>query len=162
MNIFRTGIGYDVHKFTENRKLILGGIEIPFNKGLSGHSDADALMHSITDALLGALALGNIGTFFPDSDPQFKDAPSELFLRHAVKLVKQNGFEIGNIDATVVLEKPKLNPFISSIRKNLAEIMETEVSQVSVKATTSEGMGFVGEGEGIKVISIALLFKVRE
>ncbi len=162
MNIFRTGIGYDVHKFAENRKLILGGIEIPFDKGLSGHSDADALMHSITDALLGALALGNIGTFFPDSDEQFKDASSEIFLRHAVKLVKQNGFEIGNIDATVVLEKPKLNPFIPSIRKKLAEIMKTEVSRVSVKATTSEGMGFVGEGEGIKVISIALLFKVRE
>ncbi len=161
MDLFRTGIGYDVHQFAEGRKLILGGVEIPFNKGLKGHSDADALMHSITDALLGALALGNIGTFFPNTNPEFKDAPSKIFLLHAVKLLRENHFEIGNIDATVVLDKPRLNPFILDIRKNLANLMEIDISKVSVKATTSERMGFVGEGKGVKVLSTALIFKVE-
>jgi len=160
-SIFKIGLGYDVHQFDEGRKLILGGVLIPFNKGLQGHSDADALLHSITDALLGALALGNIGTFFPESNPEFKNAESKIFLERAVELVRENQFEIGNIDSTIILDSPKLNPFIPQIRKNISNILLVDISQVSVKATTSEGMGFVGEGKGIKVMSIALLIKAN-
>lgn len=160
MNLpFRIGFGYDVHPFGRNRKLILGGIEIPYELGLAGHSDADALLHSITDALLGALALGDIGTHFPDTDERYKGADSKVLLNEVYKLVVAKGYKVGNIDTTVVLEKPKLKPFITKIQNSIASILDIDATQVSVKATTSEKMGFVGEGRGIKVYSVVLIFK---
>lgn len=160
MNLpFRIGFGYDVHPFGRNRKLILGGIEIPCELGLAGHSDADALLHSITDALLGALALGDIGTHFPDTDERYKGADSKVLLNEVYKLVVAKGYKVGNIDTTVVLEKPKLKPFITKIQNSIASILDIDATQVSVKATTSEKMGFVGEGRGIKVYSVVLIFK---
>ncbi len=156
---FRIGFGYDVHRFAEGRKLILGGVEIPHDKGLLGHSDADALLHSITDALLGALALGDIGRHFPDTDPLNKNKASKVFLKYAYDLVVEKGFSLSNIDATIVTEKPKLLPYIESIRKNIAGILGVETEKISVKATTSERMGFVGSGEGLKVYSVVLIEK---
>lgn len=160
MNLpFRVGFGYDVHPFEENRKLILGGIEIPYHLGLKGHSDADALLHAITDAVLGAVSLGDIGAHFPDTDEKYKGADSKVLLKEAYKLVLDKNYKIGNIDVTVVLEKPKLRPFISDMCKSVAAVLDIDVSQVSIKATTEEKMGFVGEGKGIKVYSVVLLFK---
>jgi len=153
----RIGFGYDVHKLVENRKLILGGIEIPFNKGTLGHSDGDALIHSICDALLGALALGDIGSHFPDTSSEFKDIDSKILLRTTVEIIRKNGWEIGNIDTTVCLEKPKLRNHIELMQKTLASTMGIEDHQVSVKATTTETMGFVGTGEGVAVYAIAML-----
>lgn len=153
----RIGYGFDTHQLVEGRKLILGGVEIPFEKGLLGHSDADVLLHAITDAMLGAVALGDIGQHFPDTDPEFKGADSRALLRHCYRLVREEGFEIGNIDATVVAERPKLMPYIGQIRKTIAEDLEIELNQVSVKATTSEKMGFVGRQEGIAATAITLL-----
>ena len=158
---YRTGIGYDVHDFTENRKLVLGGIEIPFEKGLAGHSDADVLLHAITDALLGALALGDIGQHFPDTDQQFKNYDSSIFLGKANELVKENGYKISNIDATVTLEKPKLTTYISKMTERIAEILEIDINQVSVKATTTEKLGFVGREEGIAAIATVLIAKLK-
>ncbi|KUG26081.1 2-c-methyl-d-erythritol 2,4-cyclodiphosphate synthase [hydrocarbon metagenome] len=158
-NQFRIGFGYDVHQLTEKRKLFLGGIEIPHTKGLQGHSDADALLHSITDALLGSLSLGDIGTHFPNSDPKFKDIQSKILLTESYYLVKQKGYTISNIDATVVTEQPKLNPYILKIRESISEILNLSMEQVSVKATTSEKMGFVGEEKGIKVYAVVLIQK---
>jgi 2-C-methyl-D-erythritol 2,4-cyclodiphosphate synthase len=149
MNNIRIGYGYDVHKFSEDRKLVLGGIEIPFEKGLLGHSDADVLLHAITDAILGALALGDIGSHFPDDDPKYEGADSVELLKHCYRLVKEKGYVIGNMDATVIAERPKLQPYINSIREQVAKIFETEVGNISVKATTSEKMGFAGREEGI-------------
>ncbi len=153
----RVGFGYDVHQFAESRKLVLGGIEIPFEKGLLGHSDADALSHAIGDALLGSLALGDIGTHFPDSDARYAGISSLLLLKQISELVGKNGHKIGNIDSTIVLEKPKMLPHISSMRKNIADSLSIEETQVSVKATTSEKMGFVGVGDGIAVYAIVLV-----
>ena len=156
---FRSGFGFDVHAFSKNRKLILGGIEIPHTKGLQGHSDADALMHSITDAIVGALALGDIGQHFPDTDPEFKNADSSIFLKQAFKLIKEKGYLIGNIDSMISLEKPKLAKYILLIRENISSILEIEMDQVSIKAGTNEKLGFVGREEGIAVFSIVLLIK---
>jgi 2-C-methyl-D-erythritol 2,4-cyclodiphosphate synthase len=153
----RIGYGFDTHKLVDGRKLILGGVEIPFEKGLLGHSDADVLLHAITDAILGAVALGDIGQHFPDNDPEFKDADSRVLLMHCYKLVKKEGFEIGNIDATVVAERPKLMPYMNQIRETIALDLELKLNQISVKATTSEKMGFVGRQEGITATAVALL-----
>jgi 2-C-methyl-D-erythritol 2,4-cyclodiphosphate synthase len=144
---FKIGFGYDVHQFADDRKLFLGGIEIPHTKGLKGHSDADALLHSITDALLGALALGDIGTHFPNSDSQYKGIASKILLNKTYERVLEKGYKIANIDATVVAENPKLNPHIKEIRESISQILNLSHEQVSVKATTSEKMGFVGEDE---------------
>ena len=159
MSDFKIGFGYDVHKFAENRKLILGGVEIPFDKGLEGHSDADALLHAICDALLGALALGDIGKHFPDTDIRYKNAESAIFLRESYKLVKEKGYKLGNIDSTVILEKPKLMPHIDKMRERIANVLNVSVDLVSIKATTSEKMGFVGSGEGIKAVASVLIAK---
>ncbi len=153
----RIGYGYDTHQLIEGRKLILGGVEIPFEKGLLGYSDADVLLHAITDAILGAVALGDIGQHFPDNDPEFKDADSRRLLRHCYDLVKKEGFEIGNIDATIVAERPKLLPFILQIRNTIALDLGIASSKISVKATTSEKMGFAGREEGITATAVALL-----
>ncbi len=156
---FRTGFGFDVHALKEGRKLILGGIEIPHSKGLLGHSDADALLHSITDAMLGALALGDIGQHFPDTKAEFKDADSSMFLRLAYKLVKQKGYSLGNIDAMISLQQPKISKFIMRMRENISSILGVGLDQVSVKAGTNEKLGFVGREEGVGVFSTVLLIK---
>ena len=155
----RIGIGYDVHQLTEDRDLILGGIKIPHQKGLLGHSDADVLTHAIIDALLGALSLGNIGDHFPDTDPQYKDISSLELLTHVNKLIHDRNYSIINIDSTVVAEQPKLKPHIPDIRKSLSEVLNLDIDQVSVKATTSEKIGFEGRQEGMSVQSVALLQK---
>ena len=159
---YRTGIGFDVHAFAENRKLIIGGIDIPYSKGLAGHSDADVLLHSITDALFGAVALGDLGKHFPDSDANYKDADSKLLLREAYELVKEEGYKLGNLDAVVALEKPKLSPFIQKIRESIATILESKVGQVSVKATTNEKLGFIGREEGIAGFATVLVIKSQK
>ena len=156
---FRTGFGYDVHQFAENRKLIIGGVEILFHKGLLGHSDADVLLHAITDAMLGALALGDLGKHFPDTDNRYKNADSKIFLSETYKMIVEQGYKIGNIDATVVLEKPKLAPHIAKMRNVIAGLLTCSEEQISVKATTSEKMGFVGNEEGVKAYANILLMK---
>jgi len=156
---FKIGFGYDVHQFADDRKLFLGGIEIPHTKGLKGHSDADALLHSITDALLGALALGDIGTHFPNSDSRYKGIASKILLNKTYERVLEKGYKIANIDATVVAENPKLNPHIKEIRESISQILNLSHEQVSVKATTSEKMGFVGEEKGVKVYAVVLIYK---
>ncbi len=153
----RIGHGYDVHKFAENRALIIGGVKIPFEKGLLGHSDADVLLHAISDALLGAAALGDIGKHFPDSDPAFKGADSRVLLRHCVSLLKEKKLKVSNIDATVITQKPKLATFISQMIKNIAEDCGLEAEKVNVKATTEEGLGFTGEMLGISAHAVCLL-----
>lgn len=155
--MFRIGFGNDVHRLETGRKLILGGIEIPSEKGAVGHSDADALTHSITDAIFGALALGDIGTHFSDKDERWKNADSFVFLAEAVKLMKENGFGIENVDSTITLETPKLLPFIDEIRENLGLILETDFARISVKAKTAEKCDAVGEMRAIKSESIILL-----
>ncbi len=156
---FRTGFGYDVHQFAENRKLIIGGVEIPFHKGLLGHSDADVLLHAITDALLGTLALGDLGKYFPDTDNRFKNADSKFFLSETYKMILKRGYKIGNIDATVVLEKPKLAPHISKMQNVISELLKCSKEQISIKATTSEKMGFVGNEVGAKAFATVLIMK---
>lgn len=156
---FRTGFGYDVHEFASGRKLFLGGIEIPSDKGLLGHSDADVLLHAVCDAILGALALGDIGDHFPNTNPAYKDIDSKKLLSSVYKLMNEQGYEIGNCDCTVVLEKPKLAPHIISMRQAISEILNIEFSQISIKATTSEGLGFVGRSEGAAAFSTVLLIK---
>ena len=153
----RIGIGYDVHKLIPNRKLILGGVEIPYELGLLGHSDADVLTHAVCDALLGAAALGDIGVHFPASDNKYKDISSLVLLKHVGGLLAKNGYTVGNIDCTICAEAPKLAPFIEVMRKNIAAALDTEASRVSVKATTTEGLGFCGRGEGISAYAICLL-----
>ncbi len=157
MDKLRIGHGYDVHRLTEGRELILGGVHIPHATGLLGHSDADVLAHAISDALLGALALGDIGKHFPDSDPQYKGADSLKLLAAVVALIRQHGYEIGNVDATILAQKPKLAPHISAMRQNLANAMGVSVEQVSVKATTEEGLGFTGTEEGMAAHAVCLL-----
>lgn len=154
---FRIGFGYDVHPFEDGRELILGGVKIDSKRGLKGHSDADVLLHSITDALLGSLALGDIGTHFPDTDSTFKGADSSLLLHRSYQMVTDLGYVLVNADVTVVAESPKLNPFIYKIRKRISEILNCNKSQISIKATTSEKMGFVGREEGIAVHAVVLV-----
>ena len=156
---FRVGIGYDVHKFASDRKLFLGGIEIPSEKGLEGHSDADVLLHSICDALLGAASLGDIGKHFPNTDEKFKNISSLVLLEKVNELISSNGYLIGNIDATVLAEKPKLFPYIHQMKNKIAETLNLSVDQISIKATTNEKIGFVGREEGIAAISVALLYR---
>ena len=156
---YRTGIGFDVHAFTEGRKLILGGIEIPFEKGLAGHSDADAVLHAITDALLGSLALGDIGKHFPDSDNKYKNADSSLFLIEAYKLVKEKDYFLSNLDVVITLQQPKLLPYIDKMREKIASMLNAEVDQISIKATTTEGLGFVGREEGLAVFATVTVVK---
>jgi len=158
-NPFRIGFGYDVHEFAEDRKLFIGGIKIEYPKGLTGHSDADVLLHAISDALLGALALGDIGKHFPNNDLKYKNIDSKILLDKTYDLVKDNGYMLGNIDSTVVVQEPKLAPYIASMRKVIAEILNIGVEQISIKATTSEGLGFEGRGEGISAYAIVLLIK---
>ncbi len=153
----RIGHGYDVHRLVEGRKLILGGVEIPYNKGLLGHSDADVLLHAIMDSILGACALGDIGKLFPDSDEKYRGADSMGLLREVVRLVKANGFIVENVDTTVVAQAPKLSPFIEEIRKNISNALGLDISCVSVKATTEEGLGFTGEGLGISATAVCLV-----
>ena len=156
----RIGIGYDIHRLVEGRKLILGGIEIPFEKGLLGHSDSDVLTHAICDALLGAAALGDIGSHFPDTDPRFKGASSLDMLAHVVELLAEHGYRIANIDSTIITEKPKLAPYIPTIRQQLASVLGVEVGQVSVKAKTNEKLESVGRGEAMIAQAIALIFTI--
>ena len=153
----RIGMGYDVHKLTENRKLILGGVDIPYEKGLLGHSDADVLIHAIMDAILGAAALGDIGKHFPDTDPAYEGISSIKLMEHVAGLLRENGFEIGNIDATVIAQRPKLAAYIPQMCQNMADALGIEVSQINVKATTEEGLGFTGAGQGIASQAICLL-----
>ena len=153
----RIGHGYDVHRFAENRKLILGGVEIPFEYGLLGHSDADVLLHAISDALLGAVALGDIGKLFPDTDDRFLGADSLLLLAEVVRVLEENGYKIVNIDSTVIAQKPKLRGYIDTMRRNIAGACKIDVSQVSVKATTEEKLGFTGRLEGISAHSVCLI-----
>ena len=156
---FRIGHGYDVHRLVENRKLILGGVEIPYEKGLLGHSDADVLLHAVSDALLGALALGDIGKHFPDTDPAYAGADSLKLLELVVEKVQEQGYTVGNLDATVLCQKPKLAPYISSMREKIAAACGVSAEQVSVKATTEEKLGFTGEGLGISAHCVCLLVK---
>lgn len=156
----RIGYGYDAHKLVEGRKLILGGVEIPHDFGLLGHSDADVLLHAITDALLGALALGDIGKHFPDTDPKYKNADSRVLLRDAYELIKTKGYELVNLDATVVAQEPKLARYIAKIRETIASDLEVNTEDVSVKATTSEWLGFEGRKEGISSSAVVLLSRM--
>ncbi len=157
--MIRIGTGYDVHAFCAGNHLTLGGIKIPFNRSFAAHSDGDILIHAICDSLLGALALGDIGQHFPPDDNKWKDCKSEVFLIHVVKLITKEGYQINNIDSTIVCEEPKMQPHITPIRKNLASIMNLKIDQVSVKATTTEKLGFCGRGEGVAVQSSCLLSK---
>lgn len=156
----RIGHGYDVHRLTENRKLILGGVEIPYERGLLGHSDADVLVHAVMDSLLGALALGDIGKHFPDTDPKYSGADSTELLKHVGGLVKKEGYTVGNIDATVIAQAPKLAAFIPQMRENIAAALGCDISQVNVKATTEEKLGFTGDGSGISAHSVCLVTKL--
>lgn len=160
--LMRIGQGYDVHRLVEGRKLILGGVEIPYEKGLLGHSDADVLLHAVMDALLGAAALGDIGQHFPDSDERYKGISSVELLKDVGKILQENGYLIENIDSTVIAQRPKLLPYRPQMAKNIADALEIEPDQVSVKATTEEGLGFTGTGEGISAQAIALLSSVAD
>ncbi len=153
----RIGTGYDVHRLAEGRELIVGGVTIPYDKGLLGHSDADVLLHAIMDALLGAAALGDIGQHFPDSDPKYKGISSVTLLKKVGELLADNGFLIENIDATIIAQAPKMRPFIDAMRENIAGALEADISCVSVKATTEEGLGFTGAGEGIAAQAVCML-----
>ena len=153
----RIGFGYDVHKLDPGIPLILGGITVPHEKGLLGHSDADVLLHAIADALLGAAALGDIGLHFPDTDPELKGLDSMVLLKEVYNLVKQEGYTLANIDATLAMQRPKLRPYIDSMRKNIAKNLGLELNQVSVKATTTERLGFVGNEEGVAAFAVCLL-----
>lgn len=155
--MMRIGMGYDVHRLTEGRDLILGGVKIPYEKGLLGHSDADVLLHAIMDALLGAAALGDIGRHFPDTDPKYKGASSIRLLEHVGELIENELYVIGNIDATIIAQRPKMAPHIGQMRENVAKALKIDVSQVNIKATTEEGLGFTGTGEGISSQAVACL-----
>lgn len=157
--MFRIGHGYDVHRLVEDRKLILGGVEVPYERGLLGHSDADVLTHAVMDALLGAAALGDIGQHFPDSDPAYKGADSLKLLDHVMELIRQLGWQVGNVDATIIAQRPKLAGYIPQMRAALAEHLRVSQDRVNVKATTEEKLGFTGAGEGIAVHAVALLEK---
>lgn len=155
----RIGFGYDVHKLVPERKLILGGVDIPHEKGLLGHSDADVLVHSLMDAILGALALGDIGKHFPDTDPTYQNINSLLLLEKVAKLIQQEGYVLGNADCTICAQRPKLAPHIETMQKNIASVLQTDVKNISIKATTTEGLGFPGREEGISAYAVCLLKK---
>ncbi|MCA1032738.1 2-C-methyl-D-erythritol 2,4-cyclodiphosphate synthase [Bacillus timonensis] len=157
--MFRIGQGFDVHQLVEGRPLIIGGIEIPFEKGLLGHSDADVLLHTIADACLGAIAAGDIGKHFPDTDPTFKDADSAVLLQHVWNKVKEEGYQLGNVDCTIIAQMPKMAPYINQMRERIADLLEAPVNLVNVKATTTEKLGFTGRGEGIASQAVVLLQK---
>lgn len=157
--MIRVGYGYDVHRLAEGRKLILGGVDIPFEKGLLGHSDADVLLHAITDALFGAAALGDIGSHFPDTDPRYKGADSLKLLEACGRELAEHGWSIGNIDATIVAQRPKLLPYVPQMRENIARVLNITVEQVSLKGKTEEGLGFTGTGEGMAVHTVCLIEK---
>lgn len=156
----RVGMGYDVHKLVENRDLIIGGVKIPYEKGLLGHSDADVLLHAIMDALLGAAALGDIGKHFPDTDDKYKGASSIKLLRQVGHMLDENNYVIENIDATIIAQKPKMRPYIDEMRKNIADTLKIKTDQVNVKATTEEGLGFTGSGDGISSQAICSIISV--
>lgn len=151
----RFGMGYDVHQLVENRKLIIGGVDIPYEKGLLGHSDADVLLHAISDALLGAAALGDIGKHFPDTDPRYKGADSLKLLEEVGNLLTEKGYVVGNVDATIVAQKPKMLPHIPQMRENIARVLRVDIDQINVKATTEEHLGFTGSGQGISSYAVA-------
>lgn len=153
----RIGFGYDIHRFAEGRKLILGGVEVPYERGLLGHSDADVLLHSICDALLGAAGLNDIGHYFPNTDSKWKDASSLILLKESARLLKKKKFKIVNIDSTILLEEPKISPFIQEMKKNISSVLKIKSSQVSIKSTTSEGLGFIGSKQGCASYSICSL-----
>jgi len=157
--MFRIGQGFDVHQLVEGRPLIIGGIEIPFEKGLLGHSDADVLLHTIVDAALGALALGDIGKHFPDTDPEYQGADSKQLLHKVWKIVTEHGYRLGNLDATILAQKPKMAPYIPAMRKKIAEILAADEQCISIKATTMEKLGPIGEQKGIAAMSVILLIK---
>jgi 2-C-methyl-D-erythritol 2,4-cyclodiphosphate synthase len=154
---FRTGFGFDVHAFVEGRKLVIGGIEIPFEKGLEGHSDADVLLHAICDAMLGALALGDIGKHFPNTDERWKNADSTKLLAQVNELVQNKGYELGNLDCVLAMEEPKISPYVEQIRNCISQILKADVDQISIKATTTEKLGFVGRTEGVVSFATVLL-----
>ena len=156
----RIGEGYDVHRLTENRKLVLGGVEIPYEKGLLGHSDADALLHALMDALLGALALGDIGKHFPDTDERYEGIDSRELLRHTAALIREKGWKLGNADMTIIAQAPKMAPHIITMRENIAADLGTHIDNISVKATTEERLGFTGSGEGIAARAVVLLERI--
>ena len=156
---FRTGFGFDVHAFAKDRKLIIGGIEIPNDKGLLGHSDADVLLHAICDAMLGTLSLGDIGTHFPDTDQKYKDADSGELLRSVNNMIKEKGYLLGNLDAMIAMEKPKIAPFIPAMKKKISLRLGCDEDQVSIKASTTEKLGFIGRGEGVSAFASVLLVK---
>ena len=153
----RIGQSTDIHRFAEGRKLILGGVEIPYDKGLLGHSDADALTHAVAEAILGALALGDLGHWFPDTDPKWEGVDSQVILKECGRMMRERGYRIGNVDSLVLIERPKMAPHIEAMRANFAEALETDISRISVKATRGEGMGFVGRGEGVLAQAVVLL-----
>ncbi|WP_027415306.1 2-C-methyl-D-erythritol 2,4-cyclodiphosphate synthase [Aneurinibacillus terranovensis] len=157
--MIRVGQGFDVHQLVEGRELIVGGVSIPYEKGLLGHSDADVLLHAVTDAVLGALGLGDIGKHFPDTDATFKDADSQVLLKEVWKLIKEKGYLLGNADATIIAQKPKMAPYIDRMRTVLADCLEAEVERINIKATTTETLGFAGRGEGIAAMAVVLLQK---
>lgn len=153
----RIGFGYDVHKLVKGRKLILGGVSIKHNKGLLGHSDADVLLHSLCDALLGAAGLNDIGYYFPNNDPKYKNISSLVLLNNCYKLISKNKFKVQNIDITVILEEPKIKPYINKMKQNISEILKIKTSQIAIKSTTSEGLGFIGKKQGCAAYTICLL-----
>lgn len=158
----RIGTGYDVHKLVEDRKLILGGVEVPFEKGLLGHSDADVLTHAVMDSLLGAAALGDIGQHFPDTDPRYEGADSIALLREVRRILEEAGYRVGNVDATIICQRPKLAGYLPAMRENIAAALGIGVGQISIKATTEEHLGFTGRGEGISAQAAALLLEWRD
>ena len=153
----RIGFGYDVHKLAEDRPLIIGGVKIPYEKGLLGHSDADVLLHAVADAILGAAALGDIGKHFPDTNPEFKGIDSRILLRRVVELINSKGYSIGNLDATIIAQAPKMAPYIEQMRKNIAEDCNIDINNINIKATTEEGIGFTGEKLGISANCVCLI-----
>ena len=156
----RIGYGYDVHKLVDNRKLILGGVDIPFKKGLLGHSDADVLIHAVIDAILGALAKGDIGLLFPDTDDDYKDIDSRILLRKTYKILQVSNYKIGNLDATICAQKPKLQSYIPQMRENLASDLQTDISKISIKATTEENLGITGDGKGMSTTAVVLIINL--
>lgn len=159
MKMIRIGHGYDVHRLTEGRKLILGGVEIPYALGLDGHSDADVLVHAIMDALLGAAALGDIGGLFPDTDPKYKGADSMKLFKYVVEVLGQKGYTIGNIDATLIAQRPKIKPYIEQMRSNIAAVCGVDTDFINVKATTEEKLGFTGSGEGMAAHAVCIIYR---
>jgi 2-C-methyl-D-erythritol 2,4-cyclodiphosphate synthase len=158
----RIGFGYDSHRFTEGRRLIIGGVDVHYEKGLLGHSDADALIHAIVDAIIGALGEGDIGRHFPDTDPQLKGISSLVILKRAADMAVQRGYYVNNVDTTVILEKPRLSPSIEEMRRNVAKVLGTDYSRINVKAKTNEKMGFIGRGEGVAAFAVVTLGRVKE